>query len=71
MNFLRFISVLCPINTYLGPAPGDAHTLPYVGQATLLCLSEGDEIWIDSEDFESAFNLLRTNPPGLACLFLL
>ncbi|CAK0876721.1 unnamed protein product [Prorocentrum cordatum] len=56
-ELLRFISIFCPISDYLTRIAGGDDKLPYVGQVTLLHLEEGEEVLIDSEDFESCFNL--------------
>ncbi len=53
----RFISIFCPINAISQKISGDEDTLPYVGQVSLLHIPEEQEILIDSEDMQSAFNL--------------
>ncbi|CAK0789972.1 unnamed protein product, partial [Prorocentrum cordatum] len=62
----RFISIFCPINDYLTRITGDDDKLPHVGQVTLLHLEEGEEVLIDSEDFESCFNLFTLPDSGSA-----
>ena len=57
LELLRFISIFCPINEYLTRIEGDDDKLPYVGQVTLVLLEDGQEVLVDSEDFESCFNL--------------
>ena len=39
--------------------PGAQSTLPYIGQLTALHLEESQELYLESEDFSSAFNLFR------------
>eukprot|EP00438_Fugacium_kawagutii_P016090 Skav230956 [mRNA] locus=scaffold3010:254098:259942:- [translate_table: standard] len=56
-DFQRFISVLIPTNEHSEQLPGAQDSLPYIGQLTGIILKEEDEIWLDSEDFTSAFNL--------------
>ena len=53
----RFISTFCPINAVSQKISGDEGTLPYVGQVSLLPFPNEQEILIDSEDMQSAFNL--------------
>ena len=53
----RFISIFCPINAVSQKISGDEETLPYVGQVSLLHIPNEQEILIDSEDLQSAFNL--------------
>jgi len=48
--------------------PGDEGTLPYVGQVLLLNVPREDEVIVDSEDLQSAFNLFEM-PPGWRGLF--
>ena len=58
-ELLRFISILCPINDFLNVIPGDDGLLPYAGQITGMVLEETEELILDSEDFESCFNLFE------------
>ena len=56
----RFISVLIPTNEMMLDLPGAQDTLPYVGQLTalyMLYLAPDEELYLDSEDLQSAFNL--------------
>lgn len=55
----RFISVLIPTNEMMMDLPGAQDTLPYVGQLTALYLAPDEELYLDSEDLQSAFNLFR------------
>ena len=55
----RFISVLIPTNEHMGDLPGGQDTLPYTGQLTALYMEPGQELYLDSEDLSSAFNLFR------------
>ena len=55
----RFISVLIPTNEAMMELPGEQDSLPYIGQLTALRLSESQELYLESEDFQSAFNLFR------------
>ena len=65
IHMQRFISILCPINEYLRRIPGDDDKLPYAGQITLVKLASDEDVLVDSEDFESAFNLFRMPPQWL------
>eukprot|EP00435_Cladocopium_sp_Y103_P023053 s2813_g5.t1 len=53
----RFISILVPSNSYQEHMPGDDRHLPYLGQLSMIELSETQELLIDSEDLTSCFNL--------------
>lgn len=53
----RFISILVPANEYLNKIPGDDDCLPYAGQITLATIEDDEDVLVDSEDFESCFNL--------------
>ena len=55
----RFISILVPSNEILAELPGEQDTLPYIGQLTGLLLEPGEDLMLESEDFQSAFNLFR------------
>ena len=55
----RFISIFVPLNEVSAKIPGDEGTLPYVGQVLLLNVPREDEVIVDSEDLQSAFNLLE------------
>ena len=63
----RFISILIPSNEILEELPGEQDSLPYIGQLTALHLGEGQELYLESEDFQSAFNLFRV--PEVWCPF--
>ena len=56
-HHLRFISILCPINAYLRRLRGDSHTLPYLGQASLILLEEDEVLIDDGADMEGCFNI--------------
>eukprot|EP00435_Cladocopium_sp_Y103_P042417 s906_g11.t1 len=58
----RFISILVPSNSYQEHMPGDDRHLPYLGQLSMLELSESHELLIDSEDLTSCFNLFSLPP---------
>ena len=64
----RFISIFVPLNEVSVKIPGDEGTLPYVGQVLLLNVPREDEVIVDSEDLQSAFNLFEM-PPGWRGLF--
>ena len=64
----RFISIFVPLNEVSAKIPGDEGTLPYVGQVLLLNVPREDEVIVDSEDLQSAFNLFEM-PPGWRGLF--
>ena len=64
----RFISIFCPINAVSQKISGDEETLPYVGQVSLLHIPDEQEILIDSEDMQSAFNLFSM-PVGWRGMF--
>ena len=53
----RFLSVLIPTNEHMAELPGEQDTLPYVGMLTALHLGQNEELYMESEDFSSAFNL--------------
>lgn len=53
----RFISVLVPTNQILKALPGAQDSLPYIGQLTAIHLGGDEELYLESEDFSSAFNL--------------
>ena len=59
---LRFISILVPSNAFLRRLRGGSNDLPYLGQLSLVELGPEEDIWIDSEDMESCFNLFRMPP---------
>jgi len=59
VHLQRFISVLIPTNEMMMDLPGAQDTLPYVGQLTALYLAPDEELYLDSEDLQSAFNLFR------------
>ena len=67
-RFLRFISILVPSNSFLRRLRGGSGDLPYLGQLSLVELQPGEDMWIDSEDMESCFNLFRM-PPAWRGLF--
>eukprot|EP00438_Fugacium_kawagutii_P024835 Skav205737 [mRNA] locus=scaffold1496:189452:197472:+ [translate_table: standard] len=56
-DFQRFISVLIPTNEHSEQLPGEQDSLPYVGQLTGIVLQPEEDIYLDSEDLTSAFNL--------------
>ena len=58
----RFISVLIPTNEMMMELPGAQDTLPYVGQLTALHLAPDEDLYLESEDLQSAFNLFRVPP---------
>lgn len=64
----RFISIFVPLNEVSSKISGDEGTLPYVGQVLLLNVPREDEVIVDSEDLQSAFNLFEM-PPGWRGLF--
>ena len=64
----RFISIFVPLNEVSAKIPGGEGTLPYVGQVLLLNVPREDEVIVDSEDLQSAFNLFEM-PPGWRGLF--
>ena len=64
----RFISIFVPLNEVSVKISGDEGTLPYVGQVLLLNVPREDEVIVDSEDLQSAFNLFEM-PPGWRGLF--
>ena len=53
----RFISVLIPTNEHSVQLTGEQDSLPYVGQLTGIVLEEENDLYMESEDFTSAFNL--------------
>ena len=57
VNLLRFICILCPINSYMRQMKGDSWSLPQSSLLTSLILQEDEFIWQDGEDLESCFNL--------------
>ena len=61
-RYLRFITILVPSNSFLRRLRGGSSDLPYLGQFSLVELGAGEDIWIDSEDMESCFNLVRMPP---------
>ena len=67
MLLQRFISVLIPTNEMMMDLPGAQDTLPYVGQLTALYLSPAEELFMESEDLQSAFNLFRVPPEWSPC----
>eukprot|EP00971_Amphidinium_carterae_P214195 4250777-Amphidinium_carterae.1 len=62
MRLQRFISILTPVNDYFADVLSDDKALPYIGQLTTMVVDDGDVVLVDSEDFESCFNLLRLPP---------
>ena len=60
--FLRFICILCPINSYMRHIEGDAWSLPQCSLLNTLILKEGEYVWQDGEDLESCFNLFSLPP---------
>ena len=60
--FLRFICILCPINSYMRQIEGDSWSLPQGSLLNTLILKEGEYIWQDGEDLESCFNLFSMPP---------
>ena len=58
----RFISVLIPTNEMMMELPGAQDTLPYVGQLTALHLAPDEDLYLESENLQSAFNLFRVPP---------
>ena len=64
----RFISIFVPLNEVSVKISGDEGTLPYVGQVLLLNVPREDEVIVDSEGLQSAFNLFEM-PPGWRGLF--
>ncbi|CAK0858151.1 unnamed protein product [Prorocentrum cordatum] len=54
---LRFITIMTPVNQFMATLEGDANKLPYLGHALLIILGSCEEALVDSEDFESCFNL--------------
>eukprot|EP00435_Cladocopium_sp_Y103_P024511 s1749_g6.t1 len=67
-DFQRFISVLIPTNEHSEQLPGSQDSLPYVGQLTGIVLQAEDELYLDSEDLTSAFNLFAV-PDTWLCHF--
>ena len=61
-RFLRFITILVPSNAFLRRLRGGSGDLPYLGQLSLVELGPEEDLWIDSEDMESCFNLFRMPP---------
>ena len=59
-TLLRFISNFVPINQYLRKLRGDSSLLPSVTQLSLILLSDGELLSMESEDMESCFNLFYT-----------
>ena len=53
----RFISILVPTNEHSQQLPGAQDSLPYVGQLSGIMLEETQDLYLDSEDLTSAFNL--------------
>ena len=64
----RFISIFTPINDFFGQVLSDDKDLPYIGQLTTMELEADDILLVDSEDFESCFNLFVL-PPAWRCFF--
>jgi len=60
--FLRFICILCPINSYMRQIGGDSWSLPQCSLLNTLILNAGEYIWQDGEDLESCFNLFYLPP---------
>ena len=59
----RFTSVLIPTNKMMmDGSSGAQDMLPYVGQLTALHLAPDEELFMESEDLQSAFNLFRVPP---------
>jgi len=61
VELLRFISILCPINSYLRKLRGQSKNLPYLGQLNMALLGAEEQIVVDSEDMESCFNIYKLN----------
>ena len=59
LMLMRFICICCPVNAYFRKVRGDAHVLSYIGYATLILLDDEEELWMDSEDVTSCFNVFR------------
>ncbi|CAK0870625.1 unnamed protein product [Prorocentrum cordatum] len=57
LHLLRFITIMTPVNQFMATLEGDANKLPYLGHALLIILGSCEEALVDSEDFESCFNL--------------
>ncbi|CAE7290874.1 unnamed protein product [Symbiodinium sp. CCMP2592] len=55
----RFISILCPTNDAMRLLPGAQDTLPYIGQLTARMVEKDSYLVLDSEDFQSTFNLFK------------
>ena len=64
----RFISILVPTNEATQQLPGEQDSLPYIGMLTALQLGPNEDLYLESEDFQSAFNLFRV-PPNWAPFF--
>ena len=58
----RFISILVPTNEATMQLLGEQDSLPYIGMLTALQLGKNEELYLESEDFQSAFNLFRVPP---------
>eukprot|EP00971_Amphidinium_carterae_P254768 5057339-Amphidinium_carterae.1 len=74
-HLLRFISILCPINSYMRRLRGDVAHLPFIPQLGLVHLEDGESVSIDSEDMvplsvcggsptDFAFVAIQTVPMG-------
>ncbi|CAK0794640.1 unnamed protein product, partial [Prorocentrum cordatum] len=59
-SFLRFVSILTPLNEHTRPIQGDVDFLPFIAQAMLVVLEEDESAVVDSED---AFRVLLTTVP--------
>eukprot|EP00435_Cladocopium_sp_Y103_P017142 s2265_g4.t1 len=64
----RFISIFCPLNSVSRKVEGEEASLPYVGQICLINVPDEQDVLLDSEDLQSAFNLF-TMPLGWRGLF--
>ena len=53
----RFISVMCPVNSYFRKLRGASYTLPYIGRAVLIMLENGELLVDDGADIHSCFNV--------------
>ena len=58
-HYLRFITIMTPLNQHLREIRGEVDFLPYIAHAMLIILGPDDEAVVDSEDFVSCFNLVR------------
>ena len=58
---LRFISILCPIQSYFRKLRGQSNNQDNSIQFSMALVESGHQLIIDSEDLESCFNIYRTN----------